>query len=157
MYTIDTSVFVNAVEPLEADHADSRRLLSAIRTRRLPMYEPTLVLAEVAGTVSRLRDSTRAARLAAILQRLPQLHLVVLDHALAQRAASLAGIHRLRGADAVYAAVAQTHQTILHIAGSGAPDPARDDHPRPASRCCVGRAGYSLTMHIGSLSPANPQ
>jgi predicted nucleic acid-binding protein len=113
MYTIDTSVFVNAVEPLEANHADSRRLLSAIRTRRLPMYEPTLVLAEVAGTVSRLRDSTRAARLAAILQRLPQLHLVVLDHALAQRAASLAGIHRLRGADAVYAAVAQTHQTIL--------------------------------------------
>jgi predicted nucleic acid-binding protein len=35
MYTIDTSVFINAVEPHEQDHVASRQLLGLLRARQV--------------------------------------------------------------------------------------------------------------------------
>jgi predicted nucleic acid-binding protein len=113
MYTLDTSVFINAVEPHEQDYAMSRKLLGQIRTRQLRVIVPTLVMVEVAGTVSRLRDATRAQRLTELLVRLRMVTFVPLDDGLARQAAALAAAHRLRGADAVYAAVAQQFSTTL--------------------------------------------
>jgi predicted nucleic acid-binding protein len=113
MYTIDTSVFINAVEPLETDHSASRQLLGTLRVRRLAIVVPTLVTVEVAGTMSRLRDANRAHRLVVLLRRLPTVTFIPLDDALAQHAATLAAAHLLRGADAVYAAVAQQFGTTL--------------------------------------------
>lgn len=113
MYTIDTSVWINAVEPHEADHAASRQLLGLLRTQRLPIIVPNLLLAEVAGTASRLRTVERGQRLVSLLLRLPTITFVASDQAFAQRAAALAAAHRLRGADAVYAAVAQQATTTL--------------------------------------------
>jgi predicted nucleic acid-binding protein len=113
MYTIDTSVFINAVEPHEQDHAASRQLLGLLRARQIAVIVPTLVIVEVAGTVSRLRDAARAQRLTEILTRLRMVTFVPLDDALARQAAALAATHRLRGADAVYAAVAQQYATTL--------------------------------------------
>jgi predicted nucleic acid-binding protein len=55
----------------------------------------------------------RAARLVDIILRLRMITFVVLDGVLAQQAAAVAGAHRLRGADAVYAAVAFVHGTTL--------------------------------------------
>ncbi|WP_165774883.1 hypothetical protein [Candidatus Viridilinea mediisalina] len=49
MYTIDTSVWINAVEQQEADHAASRQLLRLLRERHLPIIVPTLVTVEIAG------------------------------------------------------------------------------------------------------------
>ncbi len=43
----------------------------------------------------------------------PTLRLIFLSRALALAAANLAALHRLRGADAVYAAVAQQYGTTL--------------------------------------------
>lgn len=113
MYTIDTSVFINAVEPHEQDHTASRQLLGLLRARQISVIVPTLVTVEVAGTVSRLRDNARAQRLTEILLRLRMVSFVSLDDLLARQAAALAAAHRLRGADAVYAAVSQQFATTL--------------------------------------------
>ncbi len=68
---------------------------------------PVLLLVELAGTVSRTRRDPLRARVVVLgLRGLPHLTLVDLDDALAQEAADLATDHRLRGADAVYVALA---------------------------------------------------
>ena len=68
---------------------------------------PTLVLPEVAAAVARGQDDADLARrFAAALGKLPHLVVVPLDETLAVQAADLAAQHRLRGSDAVYAAVA---------------------------------------------------
>lgn len=113
MYTIDTSVWVNATEPTEAGHADSYRLLSTLRARAVPIIVSSLVLVEIAGTLSRIRTTARGLRLVGIVQRLRAVTFIPLDNGFTQRAFTIAAHHRLRGADAVYAAVAQQHSTTL--------------------------------------------
>ena len=69
---------------------------------------PNLVLAEVAGAISRTRnDPVQAEVFATTLGRLPNVTVVALDGALGYQARAPAAQHGLRGADAVYAAVAQ--------------------------------------------------
>jgi predicted nucleic acid-binding protein len=69
---------------------------------------PNLALAEVAGAISRTRnDPVRAEAFATTLGRLPNVTVVALDVALGHQARALAAQYDLRGADAVYAAVAQ--------------------------------------------------
>jgi predicted nucleic acid-binding protein len=66
------------------------------------------MLAEVAGAISRTRnDPVQAEAFATTLGRLPNVTVVALDVALGYQARALAAQHGLRGADAVYAAVAQ--------------------------------------------------
>lgn len=113
MYTLDASVLINAVESAEPDHVASRQLIALLRTRAIPIIVPTLALAEVAGTISRLHDAARGHRMTAILLRLRAVSVVALDISLARVAAQLAADHRLRGADAVYAALAQRYGTTL--------------------------------------------
>ena len=114
MYTIDASVHVSALNPAEADSATSQAFLALVRQQRVPLFCPTLLLVEVAAAVARAFDDTdRAVTLAAALRGLPNQTLVPLDEALADRAAALAATARLRGADAVYAAVAQQHGATL--------------------------------------------
>ena len=114
MYTIDASVHVSAVNPAEADSATSQAFLALVRQQRLPLFCPTLLLVEVAAAVARaFDDADRAVALAAALRGLPNQTLAPLDEALADRAAALAATARLRGADAVYAAVAQQYGTTL--------------------------------------------
>jgi predicted nucleic acid-binding protein len=113
MYTIDTSVWVNATEPGEVDHAASRAFLRESAARTLPVVVPTLVLVEVAAAVARLRSERRSARITRLVARWRAITLLDLDRVLADAAATLARIHRLRGADAVYAAVAQQYGTTL--------------------------------------------
>jgi predicted nucleic acid-binding protein len=108
MYTVDASVWVNGFDRREAGRATSRQLLEVLRARALPIIVPNLVLAEVAGAISRTRnDSGRAEAFATALGRLPNVTVVALDAALGHQARALAAQYGLRGADAVYAAVAQ--------------------------------------------------
>ena len=117
MYTVDASVWVNSFDYREEGHQCSRQVLQLLRARSLPVIVPNLVLAEVAGAISRTRqDGERAGAFVAALQQLPNVRFLPLDRGLAQRAAGLAGQHRLRGADAVYAAVAaQSGCTLLTL------------------------------------------
>ena len=106
-YTVDASVFLNAFNPYEAGHEDSHRLLARLQQQAVPIIVPTLLLPEVAAAISRGREDEELARgFAAALERLPHLVWVPLDTTLAHQAAGVAAQFRLRGSDAVYAAVA---------------------------------------------------
>ncbi len=61
-YTVDASVFLNAFNPAEAGHSESNRLLTLLQARASPMIVPTLVLPEVAATISRVRHDASLAR-----------------------------------------------------------------------------------------------
>lgn len=114
MYTVDASVHVSALNSAEADSAASQAFLAQVQQRRIPLFCPTLLLVEVAAATARaLDDAERATALVDVLRGWLNQTLVPLDKALADRAARLAANARLRGADAVYAAVAQQYGTTL--------------------------------------------
>jgi predicted nucleic acid-binding protein len=114
MYTIDASVHVSALNPVEADSATSQAFLALVQQHWVPLFCPTLLLVEVAAAVARaLDDADRAVALATALRGLPNQTRVPLDEALVDRAVNLAAMARLRGADAIYGAVAQEYGTTL--------------------------------------------
>lgn len=114
MYTIDASVHVSALNPAEAESITSLAFLTLVQQRRYPLFSPTLLPVEVAAAVARaLNDAERATALATALQDWPNQTFIPLDEALMDRAINLAASTRLRGADAVYAAVADQYNTIL--------------------------------------------
>jgi predicted nucleic acid-binding protein len=111
---LDASVFTRTIDSTEPDHADCRALLDRLYANAMPIVVPTLALVEVAGAISRARrDPIRARVFVAALRALPNITYITLDETLAQQAADLAADHRLRGADAVYAAVARQFGTTL--------------------------------------------
>jgi len=78
------------------------------------VFCPTLVLPECAAAIARpTGDAAWVEELTRLIESFPSLHLVPLDLPLARRAAQIAAIHRLRGADAIYAAVAETFNATL--------------------------------------------
>lgn len=106
-YTVDASVFLNAFNPGETGQENSNRFLNHLQAQAIPIIAPTLLLPEVAAAISRGRqDANLAQAFTNTLSRLANLILIPLDTALAQQAAEVAAHHRLRGSDAVYAAVA---------------------------------------------------
>jgi predicted nucleic acid-binding protein len=107
IYTVDASVFLNAFNPHEAGYDDSYRLLARLQEQAAPIVAPTLLLPEAAAAISRGReDEALARKFAAALGRLPHLVLIAVDLYLAQQAVEITAQYRLRGSDAVYAAVA---------------------------------------------------
>src|SRR5690349_7954965 len=113
-YTLDASVVMNAFNPAEAGHTVSLQLQTVIQSQSIQVIVPTLLLTEVAATIGRvLGDAPRARDFAVRLSRLPYLRFVSLTRPLALEAANLAADYRLRGADAVYVAVARQFGTTL--------------------------------------------
>ena len=85
-------------------------MLTAIREGGDPVIVPTLLLPEIASAAARASDdSTGALQYANATAALPHLTLVSLTPTTARQAAELAANHRLRGADAVYLAVARRY------------------------------------------------
>jgi len=113
-YTVDASVFVNAFNPHEEGHAESLAILAAIQEGGDPVVVPTLLLPEVASAVARASDDRAGAlQYANATAALQHLTLVSLSSTMARQAAELAATHRMRGADAVYLAVARRYGTTL--------------------------------------------
>jgi predicted nucleic acid-binding protein len=107
IYTVDASVFLNAFNPYEAGHEESRRFLELLQARAIPIIVPTLLLPEVAAAVRRGTGNESLAReFTSSLERLPHLMLIPLDTTLARQAVDVAVVHGLRGSEAVYLAVA---------------------------------------------------
>jgi len=107
-FAVDASVFLNAFNPRESGSEVSKEVLARLQSQAVPLISPTLVLPETAAAISRGQNQPELARQFALaLQRLPHLILVPLDPILAQQAVEMAARARLRGSDAVYAAVAQ--------------------------------------------------
>lgn len=114
MITIDASVIISASLPDETESAASAQFLELVAENEIPVICPTLLLPEVAAAVSRRKDDpAAAAELAEILPSLLPLTWVPLDEDSASEAARMASANRLRGADAVYVAVAKAHQALL--------------------------------------------
>jgi predicted nucleic acid-binding protein len=107
MSVVDASVWVSRLVPQDEHHAQSRDWLEQQTTNGQLLVAPVLLLAEVAGAVTRRTGRMELGRrtIETIL-RVPGLRLVTLDGRLGLEAARLAAELRLRGADAVYVAVA---------------------------------------------------
>jgi predicted nucleic acid-binding protein len=112
--TIDASVFVNAFSPDEDGSDKSADFLSRIRDEAIPLIQPTLFFLEIVASIARKQDETEIAlELSQELKKFPKLTLIDLDEDLADFASEIAAKHRLRGSDAVYAAVALRFGTEL--------------------------------------------
>lgn len=114
MFTIDASVHINALNPSEAGSAESHRCLHRLVATRQPLLSPTLLLLEVAAAIARvLDDADMALALTRGIQALPRQLWIPLDTDITEMAARLCAQSRLRGADAVYAAVARRYGATL--------------------------------------------
>lgn len=114
MYTLDASVHLNALNPAEPGSAASQACLQQLIAQRQAIFSPTLLLVELAAAAARaLNDVALALELTQAVRDLPGQLWVSLDDALAAEAAHLGAETRLRGADAVYAAVARRYGATL--------------------------------------------
>ena len=105
---VDASVWVSRLIPADAHHAVSSAWLQQRALIGQPLVSPVIVLSEITGAIARRIGKPEIAHnaLAGIL-RLPALRLVDINRQLAQSAAELAADYRLRGADAIYVALAR--------------------------------------------------
>ena len=107
MTVVDASVFVSVYHVPDAFHQPSIAWLQQhIRSSGI-IVAPLLVLSEVAGPIARQTgDAFQAREAVQHIRALPHLYLVPLDEALADLSAGISADLRLRGADAVYVALA---------------------------------------------------
>jgi len=105
--TVDASVFVNAFSPDEKGSDASAEFLSQLSKDGVPLIQPTLFFPEVVASIARKEDNADVAlELMHELKKFSKLTLISLDDDLGEYASEIAAQHRLRGSDAVYAAVA---------------------------------------------------
>ena len=105
--TVDASVFVNAFSPDEKGSDESAEFLAQLRNDGVPLIQPTLFFPEVVASIARKQDDADVAlELMHEFKKFSKLTLIDLDDDLAEYASEIAANHRLRGSDAVYAAVA---------------------------------------------------
>lgn len=105
---VDASVWTARFLARDIHHARSRAWLEAHLAADGPVFAPTLLLAEVGGSLARRTGrKTLASRVVHDLLRLQTLRLVNVTEQLGALAAQLAIDLQLRGADAVYVAVAE--------------------------------------------------
>ena len=111
---IDANVFVAASLVEDRFHQTSTDFLLEARLRGGVIYAPTLILAEVAGVVSRVRKDHSYGDVAALrIEHFPKTRLRIADGPFARKAARLASRHALSGADAHYVAVATEFGSTL--------------------------------------------
>ena len=108
MWTLDASIVARSFDSADAHQEVCLKLLEYLDQQTVPMVVPRLLLTEIAGAVRRItRDPMRARLAAEAWTRLPHVQLVTLDDALIDEAAEIAADRALKGADAVYVAVAR--------------------------------------------------
>ena len=111
---IDASVWVASVLEQDAHHAVSLAFMHRFVKERQIATVPLLVWAEIAGAVARRTGSPdRGLKVAGLIAGKNWVRGVPLDASLASEAMRLAAMLRLRGADAVYVALAATYRETL--------------------------------------------
>ena len=114
MIVADASFWVAAFLAQDAHHDPSARLLRRMVTDDIPVSSPTLALVEVAGALARRTGSLALAESAIrYLKGQSWLTLLPLSIALSEIAARVAITCSLRGADAVYVALARQESAPL--------------------------------------------
>ena len=112
--TIDASVFVSAFTPTEPVHQASQEFMLNVREQSVPIIVPVLVLPEISAALSRGQGKPKLG-LAFVqeLRNFPNTTFITVDESIADLAVEIAANNRLRGSDAVYAAVALRFGTEL--------------------------------------------
>lgn len=112
--TIDASVFVSAFTPTEPAHQTSKAFMLNVREQSAPIIVPVLVLPEISAALSRGQGKPKLG-LAFVqeLRNFPNTTFITVDESIADLAVDIAANNRLRGSDAVYAAVALRFGTEL--------------------------------------------
>ena len=106
-WVVDASVWVSRYVVSDANHAASRSWLYQHLGRRDVIVAPTLLLVEVAGALARRTgDTHRTEQIVRRLRELPSVRWVAITAQVRDHAAHLAATLRLRGANAVYVALA---------------------------------------------------
>lgn len=104
---IDASVWVAAFLARDAHHRDAAVLLRHLVEEGITATTPLLALSEVAGAIARQTDDSELAeKITVFLHTQAWIQFVPLTDDLATAAATAAAQQRLRGADAVYVALA---------------------------------------------------
>jgi predicted nucleic acid-binding protein len=104
---VDASVWTSTLVPADSHHAASRAWLGQYLSEGHVVVGPRLLLVEVAGALARRTGEARdAERAVARLRGLRSARWIALTNDLVDHAAQLAATLRLRGADAVYGALA---------------------------------------------------
>lgn len=107
-YTVlDASVWVARLVPQDAFHQAAKTWMAGQRKDGGQYVSPSLLLAEVAGAISRRTNPAFGRSALQQLNQLPGLRIVEMNHELLQAAAELAADLGLRGADSVYVAAAK--------------------------------------------------
>ncbi len=108
MIVTDASVWVSHLTTQELHHTVSRRWLTTVVYGNTVIVAPALLLAEVGGAIARRTgDADLGHQAVKHILSTPNLRLVYTDSELGMLAADLAAVQRLRGADAMYVAVAR--------------------------------------------------
>jgi predicted nucleic acid-binding protein len=105
--TVDASVFFSAFTPTEPAHLASKSCMLMIRELSVPIIVLVIVLPEISAALSRGRGKPELG-LAFVqdLRNFPNTTFIDVDHAVAALAVDIVANNRLRGSNAVYAAVA---------------------------------------------------
>ena len=105
---VDTSVWISRLLPTDGNHLAARTWIDQHLLGGGLLVAPILFVTEVAAALSRQTGrSTLARRAVAQLYNLPQMSLVPIDQALIDTATDLAASLGIRGADALFVALAQ--------------------------------------------------
>jgi predicted nucleic acid-binding protein len=111
---IDGSVWVAAFLARDTHHGDAAALLRRLVEEGITVATPLLALAEVAGAIARqTEDPELAEKISGFLHTQQWIQFVPLTDDLAIEAANTAARQRLRGADAVYVALAAQRALTL--------------------------------------------
>lgn len=105
---IDACVFVAEQIEEQPEHRDAALLLEQCVRKGIRIFAPAIVLAEVAGAITRITcDSALGSVSVTRLSHFSRLTYRQVDLDFAEAAARLAARHSFRGADAHYAALAR--------------------------------------------------
>ena len=112
--TIDASVFVSAFTPTEPAHQASKAFMLNLREQSIAIIVPVLVLPEISAALARGQGKPKLG-LAFVqeLRNFPNTTFINVDESVADLAVDIAANNRLRGSDAIYAAVALRFGTEL--------------------------------------------
>jgi predicted nucleic acid-binding protein len=114
LLTIDSSVFIAALRPVEPLHDPCRRLIEQVVEGSYEVFVPYSVLVEVAAAAFRRTGSRHfATTVHKQLLQIPSVHFVDLVKSRASQACELATRLGLRGMDALVLQVAQEMRAAL--------------------------------------------
>jgi predicted nucleic acid-binding protein len=104
---VDANVWVSLFVRSDVFHPQCRLWVREQLASGIPLVIPSLAVAEVAGSVSRVQNSShRGRRVARWLLESPAVDVVTLHDVRVHRAAEIAADYQIRGSDSVYVAVA---------------------------------------------------